>query len=166
MGLGWEEAHHPWSENGVSFTSRKLLKWLIDIVFSMAALEPMTLGTVSELAEEQLKHSDSKMEDFKQHTMMKIDQCEEREEGDQWYDKQANLLPKLADMKGFKFEMLFSYSADDGTQCLGWYHGVVKDIVNSKIIMLELGGMKNVWASMMQGLRTKSCRWETGIQKN
>ena len=35
-------------------------------------------------------------------------------------------------MKGFRLEILFSYSGDDGTQCLGWYHGVVLDVVNSK----------------------------------
>ncbi len=35
-------------------------------------------------------------------------------------------------MKGFCTEMLFAYIADDGTQCLGWYHGTVKKILNEK----------------------------------
>ena len=26
--------------------------------------------------------------------------------------------------------MLFGYSGDDGTQCLGWYHGTVQEVVN------------------------------------
>ena len=39
---------------------------------------------------------------------------------------------KNGKMKGFRLEILFSYSGDDGTQCLGWYHGVVQEVVNSK----------------------------------
>ena len=33
---------------------------------------------------------------------------------------------------GFHIEMLFGYSGDDGTQCLGWYHGTVQGVVNEK----------------------------------
>ena len=33
LGLGIEEAHHPWSENTRSFTSRELLDNLVDKVF-------------------------------------------------------------------------------------------------------------------------------------
>ena len=32
LGLGIEEAHHPWSENAQSFTSRELLDHLVDKV--------------------------------------------------------------------------------------------------------------------------------------
>ena len=32
LGLGIEEAHHPWSENTRSFTSRELLDHLVDKV--------------------------------------------------------------------------------------------------------------------------------------
>ena len=28
--------------------------------------------------------------------------------------------------------MFFSYSGDDGTHCLGWYHGKVQEVVNEK----------------------------------
>ena len=33
LGLGIEEAHHPWSENTRSFTSRELLDHLVNKVF-------------------------------------------------------------------------------------------------------------------------------------
>ena len=33
LGLGIEEAHHPWSENTRSFTSQELLDHLVDNVF-------------------------------------------------------------------------------------------------------------------------------------
>ena len=33
LGLGIEEAHHPWSENTRLFTSRELLDHLVDKVF-------------------------------------------------------------------------------------------------------------------------------------
>ena len=35
-------------------------------------------------------------------------------------------------MKGFHIGMLFGYSGDDGTQCLGWCHGTVQEAVNEK----------------------------------
>ena len=28
--------------------------------------------------------------------------------------------------------MLFGYSGDNGTQCLGWYNGTVPEVVNEK----------------------------------
>ena len=35
-------------------------------------------------------------------------------------------------MNDFRIEMLFAYSGDDGTQCLGWYQGTVIKIVNTQ----------------------------------
>ena len=90
------------------------------------------LGTTSELAEEQLQHSHERIQQFKESALLEIEQREERGELDRWYDRQANLPPKINDMKGFKLEMLFSYNGDDGTQCLGWYHGVVEEVLNVK----------------------------------
>ena len=43
-----------------------------------------------------------------------------------------NLAPKVCHLKGFNIEMLFAYNGDDGTQCLGWYHGTIKKVINSK----------------------------------
>ncbi len=36
LGLGWEDAHHPWSKSGVTFSSKQLLKHLIETVIPMA----------------------------------------------------------------------------------------------------------------------------------
>ena len=41
--------------------------------------------------------------------------------------------PKFKYLKEFHNEMLFSYIGGDGTQCLGWYHGMVQEVVNKKI---------------------------------
>ena len=40
--------------------------------------------------------------------------------------------PKVKDLKGVHIEMFFGCSGDDGTQCLGWYHGKVQEVVNEK----------------------------------
>ena len=147
LGLGWEEAHHDWSKDEVTFMSEELLKWLMDNVIPLANYKQMPteppvnlpkmpdmkeLGTTSHLAEDQWKHSEEKLRLFKGNAMLEIDRREDMGEGDRWYDRQSNLPPKVGKMKGFSLEMLFNYSGDGGTQCLGWYHGVVLDVVNSK----------------------------------
>ena len=65
LGLGIEEADHPWSENTRSFTSRELLDHFVDKVFPhektiiLSTEEPITaptlatfqkVGTISRLA--------------------------------------------------------------------------------------------------------------------
>ena len=35
LGLGWDDAHHPWSKDGVPFTSQLLLKHLVDNILPM-----------------------------------------------------------------------------------------------------------------------------------
>ena len=40
------------------------------------------------------------------------------------------MAPKVKDLKVFHIEMLFGYSGDDGTKCVGWYHGTVQGVVN------------------------------------
>ena len=52
--------------------------------------------------------------------------CEERVEGEQWSERQRITAPKVKDLKEFHIEMLFGYSGEDVTQCLGWYRGTVK----------------------------------------
>lgn len=152
LGLGWEDAHHPWSEGGPagrnSFTSKRLFEHLVEVVIPMADVlevptEPpvtiptlpnmQTLGTMSELAEDLEKLSEEKLIDFKKKAHDEIDQREERGDGDRWYERQRITAPKLdKNLKGFHIEMLFSYSSDDGTQCFGWYHGIIQQVVNEK----------------------------------
>jgi len=104
-------AHHAWSEDGVTFISGELLKWLMDNVIPMAnnkqmPMEPLVklptmpemkqLGTTSHLAEDQWKHSEEKMKLFKRYAMLEIDRREEKREGYWWYDRQSNFPPKMA----------------------------------------------------------------------
>ena len=42
------------------------------------------------------------------------------------------MAPKVKDLKGFHIDMLFGYSGDDGTKCLGWYHGTLQKVVNKR----------------------------------
>ena len=94
--------------------------------------EMKTLGTVSDLAEELETHTEEKLTEFKNKANAEMECCEEREEGDQWFERQRITAPKVKDLKGFRIDMLFGYSGDDGTQCLGWYHGTVQEVVNEK----------------------------------
>ena len=41
LGLGWEDGHHPWSKSGVTFSSKQLLKHLIETVIPMAKALPI-----------------------------------------------------------------------------------------------------------------------------
>ena len=36
LGLGWEEAHHPWTKNGQAYSSRQLLDHLCNVVIPLA----------------------------------------------------------------------------------------------------------------------------------
>ena len=56
--------------------------------------------------------------------------CEERGDSEKWYYRQRITAPKVEDLKGFHIYILFGYSGDNGTQCLGWYHGTVQEVVN------------------------------------
>ena len=80
LGLGWECAHHPWSKSGVTFSSKQLLKHLIETVIPMAnglpiPVEPpikfpsppesQLLGTESELSFVYAAGNDDEEEEFK-----------------------------------------------------------------------------------------------------
>ena len=153
LGLGWEEAYHAWSGGGTTFTSKKLLKHLVDVVIPLVDSltvpheppvnlptmpELQSLGTISELALDQERLSDEKLIQFKQKANDEIDKREDTGLGDRWYESQMNLAPKVCHLKGFNIEMLFAYNGDDGTQCLGWYQGVIKRVVNEKTIRVRI----------------------------
>ena len=88
--------------------------------------EMKTLGTVSDLAEELEAHTEDMFTEFKNKFNVEMECCEERGEVYQWSERQRITSPKVKDLKGFHIEMLFVYSGDYGTQCLGWYHGMVQ----------------------------------------
>ena len=72
LGLGWELAHHNWSEGGRTFFLEELYKNLVEVVITIVddlsvppeppvnlptLTEMKTLGTVSDLAEELWTHT-------------------------------------------------------------------------------------------------------------
>ena len=153
LGLGWVQAHHAWSENGNTFTARRLLKHLVEVVIPLAEEldvpqeppvnvpkipEMKVLGTVSELGEDAKKLSDDKLLELRKNGNDLRDQREDNGDGDQWYEKNKILPPEISDVKDFRIEMLFAYNGDDGTQCLGWYQGTVQKVINEKTLRVRI----------------------------
>ena len=133
LGLGWVQAHHTWSENGNTFTARRLLKHLVEVVIPLPLAEELdvppeppvnvpkipemkVLGTVSELGEDAKKLSDDKLLELRKNGNDLRDQRGDNGDGDQWYEKNKLLPPEISDSKDFRMEMLFAYNGDDGTQ--------------------------------------------------
>ena len=82
LGLGWELAHHAWSEGGRTLYSEEFYKNLVEVVITIAydlavppeppvtipaLLEMKTLGTVSDLAKELDTHTEYKLTEFKKN---------------------------------------------------------------------------------------------------
>ena len=147
LGLGWEDSYHPWSAVGHTYNSEELLEHLLEVVIPMSStrdipLEPpmnvpkmpeiKSLGTVSHLAMDQERMSEDKLESLKEKGWAEKNMCEERGEGDGWAEKQHLLPPKMSNLKGFRIEMTFENTGDDGSLCLAWYQGTIEKILNVK----------------------------------
>ena len=145
LGLGWVEAHHAWSHNNNTFTSRALMKHLVDVVIPLSNKlnvppeppvnvpdipEMGSLGTVSELADDVKKFSDDKITEIREKAGIIREEREKKGDGDRWFERNQLLPPEILKLIGFRVEMLFAYNGDDGTQCLGWYQGTVQSILN------------------------------------
>ena len=63
--------------------------------------------------------------------MEEIERREEHGDGDVWYEKNKLIHPKASELKGFRIEMRFQYTDDNGSQCVGWYHGTIKKVMNA-----------------------------------
>ena len=81
LGLGWEDAHHPWSKNGTVYSAQHLLDHLCQVVIPLAtklsvpddapaklptAPDVCTLGTLSAIGEELKTNCLGKISEFKQ----------------------------------------------------------------------------------------------------
>ena len=147
LGLGWLEAHHPWSRGKHTFSADELFDNLINVVIPLYdKLDPpdkpplsmptppdmVELGTTSDLAKEHMESSKEEKEKFENVIMEEIERREERGDGDVWYEKNKLIHPKATELKGFRIEMRFQYTDDDGSQCVGWYHGTIKKVMNIK----------------------------------
>ena len=91
------------------------------------------VGTISDLAKEKEQQTEETMERLKADAMLELEAREERGETDRLEYKQHLLPPKPNKLKGFPVEMAFEYPGEDGSQCLGWYNGIVDKVLNAKV---------------------------------
>lgn len=63
--------------------------------------------------------------------MSEIMKCEERDDGDVRFEKQQSWPLDIHGMKDFYVEVAISYSSNDGNDCMGWYHGVIKKVLSA-----------------------------------
>ena len=153
LGLGWLEAHHPWSKGKHTFSADELFETFINVVIplydkldapdkpplSMPTPPDMVeLGTTSDLAKEHMEASKEEKEKFENEIMEEIERREERGDGDVWYEKNKLVPPKAEKLKGFRIEMRFQYTGDNGSQCVGWYHGTIKKVVNAEKFRVKI----------------------------
>ncbi len=145
LGLGWEEAHHAWTKNGLAYSSQQLLDHLCKVVIPLAtklnvpddapaklptAPDLCTLGTLSAIGNELKTKGLAQIAKFKQKGRADRDRREEEGRGDRWVEKQSTVRPEINNkFVGFKIEMLFNYTHDQG---LNWCHGEVIAIKNTK----------------------------------
>ena len=126
LGLGIEEAHHPWSENKRLFTSRELVDHLVDKLFPhektiiLPTEAPITaptlatfqkVGTMSRMASQKEKMKVYENDLFKMYRKDELKRHEDKGEMDLWSEKQSTLPSKIDKMKGLTIEMTFEYPA-------------------------------------------------------
>jgi hypothetical protein len=130
LGLGWEDAHHPWSKIGTVYSAQNLLDHLCKVVIPLAtklsvpddapaklptAPDVCTLGTLSAIGEELKTNCLGKIAKFNQKCSEERDRREGEGLGDRWADMQCAVIPEINYMFfGFKIEMLFKYTHDQG----------------------------------------------------
>jgi hypothetical protein len=145
LGLGWMQAHHPWSKNGKVYSATHLLINLCSVVIPLAkelivpddapvklptAPNLCTLGTLSAIGEELETKCLETLTEFKREGREERDRRENEGLGDRWGEKQSVVIPEInKKFIGFKIEMLFNYTHDQG---LSWCHGEVIAIKDAK----------------------------------
>ncbi len=149
LGLGWKEAHHPWSSQGEMYTSSDIFRHLIETVIPLqdimevpddapinlpTAPDVNKLGLQTDVALNLKVANSKKIAKFKQDAREERDQREAAGEGDCWHEMQQTIAPSIdKHLIGFRIEMLFTYTnTDDGTTCLNWCHGTVISIMSEK----------------------------------
>ena len=147
LGLGWEEAHHPWSKNKHQYTASELLKHLCEVVIPLQDVKEVpseapiklptrpdryTLGTKSadllELDDAVL----AKEERIRLKAMLERDRREDSGFGDQLMEMQQTSWAIDKIRRGlFKIDMCFSYGDDDG-DVLQWCQGTVVKVLKEE----------------------------------
>lgn len=147
LGLGWEEAYHPWSKNNHTFTPSELLKHLVETVIplkdskSVPEEPPIDLPTRPDLKLIGTKSADlvrldnsvlAREERIRLEAMIERDRLEDQGCGDQLMELQEVSWP-LEKIRGgsFRIDMCFEYT-DDGETMLQWCRGIVKKVLKDK----------------------------------
>ncbi len=147
LGLGWNEAHHPWSSGFTTYySSEHLFNHLIKKVIPLATKcevpkEPLLtlpappnfpqLGEKSVIAETLQGGQFQNVIQFKERAHSIRDEREKEGRGDQWSEQQRTLMPEVdSTLIGFHIEILFSFTEPDGTSYLDWCHGLVVAITS------------------------------------
>ena len=153
LGLGLEEAYHPWSENGYTFTAQELLDHFINVVLPLEKTSDLpteapttapplptlqAVGTISQLALEKEQTSREEDEKFKVDAKAKLDLRQEQGIMDIWSELQQTIAPTAKELKNMVVEVAFEYPGEDGTICLDWYHVTVEKVVNEKKCLAKI----------------------------
>ena len=148
LGLGWNEAYHPWSEDGVEFSPEYLFKFLCDIVIPLSQTKevpdrpPIELPAPPEIRQLGTVTNDSlaltregKYKEFESKWTEEREKREDKGIGDRWMMYQRDTQPTInSSLEGFKIEMLF----DCGDEGLDWFHGEVKSVVSEKSRVVKI----------------------------
>jgi hypothetical protein len=148
VGLGWEEAYHPWSKGGYIYTPNELLRHLTMVVIPLQRTKsvpkhpPMNLPTRPSLPTLGTKASDiidMDSQSTQQNVQLQMDAYRERERleeegiGDQLSELQQNSW-KIFDGKKLKtspwgIDMLCEYVDDECEPTYVWCQGKVVELV-------------------------------------
>jgi len=148
VGLGWEEAYHPWSKGGYIYTPNELLQHLTMVVIPLQRKlrvpehPPMNLPTRPSLPTLGTKASDivdMDLQSTQQNTQLRIDAYKERERleeegiGDQLSELQQ-FSWKIFDGSKLKsspwgIDMLCEYVDDECERTYVWCQGKVVELV-------------------------------------
>ena len=148
LGLGWEEAYHPWSKNKHVYEPSALLDHLVNTVtplqnFKTVPDEPpinlpkcpdiYSIGTKSGSLVELDNTLLEKSQHVRLNAMKERDRLESVGFRDQLMEMQEVNWPIDKILKGgFRLDMCFQYEDDDGDQSLQWCRGVILSVLCDK----------------------------------
>lgn len=153
LGIGLEGAYHPWSKDGHTYTSAKLLSHLVDVVIPLndtadtPTEAPITapklavlqkVGTISKLSEEKEKLSKDEDAKFKADGKAEVKRRQDLGLMDIWSEKQQSIPPPLSQYLKMWVEVAFEYPGEEGDTCIDWYRGQISKVINAKKFRVQI----------------------------
>ena len=152
LGLGWIEAHHPWSKKGHgTFSPTELLDHFVKVVLPLADIKEVTnepplelpglpnicrIGTRAQDCIELEDALNSEDREFRLQALHKREKLEDDGFGDQLMEMQQNIWPvKSLRTSGFKIDKLFEYDDDELQWCQGKVTGFISESKNKHVIV-------------------------------